>query len=257
MAAYVLPVFEWLVWSTTLLAGLWFAVGIRQAAVRRAPPPLWPRLILSLALVVFPVIFLLIPFSKLHIIWLLPLAWYLSLMAGVSYIPLVSKMLIWPAYFYAYILVAGTGVSISSPSKQSPWAAKHVRKRMSDSMEVRAVLRVLDEADKRFDCPAFRRVKYQIEEALRSQLDAVAGKIRDGLSPREAVYSQIANIAGNLVESGQFHIYRGVLSPITGGEDLLRIFDAAVDELVQIGAVDEASAAEQKAGVRENIKTVG
>lgn len=130
-------------------------------------------------------------------------------------------------------------------------------KRMLASKEVRAVLGVLDEADQRFDCPAFEMVKNQIEQAVLSQPDVATDKLRNGLSARQVVYSMIANIAGDFVESGQFHIYRGVLNPLSGGEDLLRIFDSAVDEMVQIGAVDEKYAAEQKAGIRENIKTVG
>ena len=130
-------------------------------------------------------------------------------------------------------------------------------KRMFASKEVKAVLGVHDEADQRFDCHAFEMVKNQIEQAVLSQPGATADKIRNGLSPRQAVYSMIGNIAGDFAESGQFHLYRGVLNPMTGGEDLLRIFDAAVDEMLQIGAIDEDDAAEQKSELRECIKTVG
>ena len=115
---------EWLVWSITLLVGVWFSIGIRRTAVRRIATPTWPTIIISLVLVTIPVIFIFIPFSKLHIIWMLVVMWPLSLVAGVAYIPLVSQLLIWPAYFYSLILTVGTGVSISSPSKRSPWAAR-------------------------------------------------------------------------------------------------------------------------------------
>lgn len=130
-------------------------------------------------------------------------------------------------------------------------------KRIFASKEVKAVLGVLDEADQKFDCHVFQTVKSQIEKGVLSQSDAVRAKIQNGLSPRQAVYSMIANMAGDLVESGNYHVYRGVLNPLTGGEDLLRIFDASVDEMVQCGAVGADEAAEQKAGVRENIKSVG
>ena len=130
-------------------------------------------------------------------------------------------------------------------------------RRMFASKEVRAILGVLDEADCRFDCPAFQMVKKQIEDLVLGHPDRVAAKVREGISPRQSVYSWIANIAGDHVESGHYHIYRGVLNPMGMGEDLLRIFDAASDELVQIGSVDADYAAKQKAGIRENIKTVG
>ena len=122
MAAW--SVVEWTVWGIVLLVGCWFAIGIRQTAVLRTAPPTWPTLILSLYLVAFPIAFLFLPFSKLHILWLLAAIWPLSFVAGVGYIPIVSRLFIWPAYTYASILMIGTGISLSSPSKQSPWAAR-------------------------------------------------------------------------------------------------------------------------------------
>jgi len=120
----VLSIVEWVIWGIILACGLWFAIGIRIAAVRHAPPPLWPTLIMSFSLVFLPLIFPFLPFSKLHIIWILFILWQLSFMAGVGYIPIVSQLLIWPAYIYASILIMGTGVSLTSPSRKSPWAAR-------------------------------------------------------------------------------------------------------------------------------------
>lgn len=132
-----------------------------------------------------------------------------------------------------------------------------ILKKLFAPKEVRAVLGVLDEADCRFDCPAFQLVRNIIENAVLTNTNKVAKQIREGLSPRQSVYSMIANIAGDHIESGQYHIYRGVLNPMGMGKDLLRIFDEAVDEMVKIGVVDEEYAEEQKKGIRENIKTVG
>ncbi len=121
---FVLSIIEWVIWGIVRACGVWFAIGIRTAAVRHAPPPLWPTLIMSFSLVFLPLIFLFLSFSKLHILWILFVLWKLSFMAGVGYIPLVSQSLIWPAYIYASILIMGTGVSLTSPSKKSPWAAR-------------------------------------------------------------------------------------------------------------------------------------
>ena len=132
-------------------------------------------------------------------------------------------------------------------------------KRMFASKEVKAILGVLDEADQRFDCRAFEMVKNQIEQAVLSLPDGFAQKIRNGISPRQCVYSMIANIAGELLASGKFHLFPGTLNPLpfSGGLDLLRIFDAAVDEMVQIGAVDKDNAVAHKARMRDTIKTEG
>ncbi len=120
----MLSLIEWIVWGIALLLGLYFAIGVRQTAVRRASPPTWPTLILALSLVALPAMFLFLPFSKLHILWLLAIIWPLSLVAGLRYIPFVSQLLILPANIYARILMIGTGARLSSPSKQSPWAAR-------------------------------------------------------------------------------------------------------------------------------------
>ena len=67
----------------------------------------------------------------------------------------------------------------------------------------------------------------------------------------------IANTSGDMVESGQYHIYRGVLNPMGPGEDLLNIFDSAMDELVKLGDIDEKNAQVQKEALRKNIQGVG
>ena len=66
---------------------------------------------------------------------------------------------------------------------------------------------------------------------------------------------RIANLAGEYVESGHYHVYMGVLS--SDGHGFLDLFDMAVDRLVESGAVSEKEAEEQKAGIRENISWVG
>ena len=102
-------------------------------------------------------------------------------------------------------------------------------------------------------------VRSIIEKAL---LTKPADLVRDiqessGRTPREWVYSQIGNIAGNLLETGQYHIYRGVLNPMGPGGDLLKMYDATYDELVQMKAIDQDYANEQKEALRKNIQNVG
>jgi len=52
-------------------------------------------------------------------------------------------------------------------------------------------------------------------------------------------------------------MYRGVLNPLGEGPDLLKLFDAAIDELTKIGALDTKRAKIEKEAIRENMKSVG
>lgn len=125
--------------------------------------------------------------------------------------------------------------------------------------EVKAALGALEEAAYRFQFDAFQMVRTVIEKSLFSNPDAFVRAIREsgGRTPREWVYSQIGNIAGDMLESGQFHIYRGVLNPIGPGEDLLKMFDVTYDELLQMKAVTPEYATSQKDALRECIRGVG
>ena len=71
------------------------------------------------------------------------------------------------------------------------------------------------------------------------------------------LYIDIANVSGDYVSSGEYHLYRGILNPMGIGSDLLKIFDGALDELINCGYMDERQAKEQKDGIREQIKQVG
>jgi hypothetical protein len=117
----------------------------------------------------------------------------------------------------------------------------------------------LDEAANRFQTEAFRMVGQVIEKAVAAKPDALVRVIKEnpGRGPREWIYSQIGNIAGDMLESGHYHIYRGVLNPMGPGEDLLKMFDATFDELILIKAIDVDYANEQKAVIRMKIKSMG
>ena len=88
-----------------------------------------------------------------------------------------------------------------------------ILKKLFAPKEVRGVLGVLDEAECKFDYPAFKMIRNIIEKAVLSNPNKVTKAIRNGLSPRQSAYSMIANAVGDHLESGQYHIHRGVLNP--------------------------------------------
>ncbi|HLN29958.1 MAG TPA: hypothetical protein VK395_19610 [Gemmataceae bacterium] len=119
-------------------------------------------------------------------------------------------------------------------------------KKVFASAEVKAALGVLDEAAHRYQHLQFQMIKEVIERFLLTRSADFIRVLNEsgGRSPREWVYSQIWNMAGDMLESGRYHIYRGILDPM--GENLLRIFDGATEQLIQMKAVDPEYAKEQK-----------
>ena len=122
--------------------------------------------------------------------------------------------------------------------------------------EVKEVIEILDEIEEKFET-GFGLVRGYIEKGINENTEKFLEVVRKGYSVRKYVYSMIANISGDMIESGEYHIYRGVLNPIGPGQNLLRIFDFAVDELVKLGDIDKENAEAQKKAIRENIKGVG
>ena len=123
--------------------------------------------------------------------------------------------------------------------------------------EAKAAFGILDELSLTFDFRAFEKIKGAIEKNLVSRSGEFVRLLRSEPSPRKCVFGAVANLAADLVESGDYHIYRGALNPMDDGENLLRLLDAALDELVHIGAMDASFASEQKEAVRKNIENVG
>jgi len=127
--------------------------------------------------------------------------------------------------------------------------------------EVNDVLRVLMEAENKFQSEAFKTVAQVIKTSVIAHPGELVRLFQEHPEIDEPawVYSQVGNIAGDMLESGKYHIYRGVLNPISLGPDLLKIFDASYDELLKIKAkdIDTEYANKQKATLRQNIQRMG
>ncbi len=119
-------------------------------------------------------------------------------------------------------------------------------------------LDVLNEAESKFQNNHFHLVKIRVERKVKGfKNKEVEEYIESGQSVKSWIYSEICNVSGNLVESGDFHYYRGALSSVSGGVNLLKIFDLSTDELARLGFIDEQFAEQQKKNIRDNIKRVG
>ena len=131
-----------------------------------------------------------------------------------------------------------------------------VKKPEARNSEVKEVTEILNEAEEKFGTD-FNIVREYVEKGLDANKDQFSELIQKGGSVRKYIYTVIVNVSGDLAESGQYHIYRGVLNPMGPGENLLKIFDSAMDELVKLGETNKEHAEAQKKAIRENIKSVG
>jgi hypothetical protein len=134
---------------------------------------------------------------------------------------------------------------------------KSIFNKIFGAKEIKAAYRVLDEACRTLNNEDFDIVRKYIEKVLKKFPNDIAKLIKDGTSPREWGYSSIANVAGDLLETGQYHLFPGVINPFGSGNNLLKLFDDAIDELVKMRAIEINNAKVQKKALRDNIKNVG
>jgi hypothetical protein len=130
-------------------------------------------------------------------------------------------------------------------------------KRIFKPREVQIVLKLLDEAELSVNSPAFSLIKKHIKTGISKFPDKIVENLKESQSPQQIVYLMIANTAGDQLETGIYHMYRGVLNPLDSGPELLRIYNFAIDELVRIGYMSEKEAEENRSGLHENIRNVG
>lgn len=132
----------------------------------------------------------------------------------------------------------------------------NIFKKLFLSKELKATLGILEEIDYEFKHDIFPMVKKYAEDLILQNKEFIINKIqKEGRTPREAAYSFINNASGNLLETGRFHIYRGMLT--REGYQLLHIFDKTVEKLFEMGAIEEEYLKSQKEGMRECIEQIG
>lgn len=132
-----------------------------------------------------------------------------------------------------------------------------IDKKTCQPKEIKDTLDILDKLSCKYNCTSFQLVRNEIEQIIFTRSDEFVKMVQNGVQIRQWLYGVIANTAGDLAESGKYHLYRGVINPIGEGKDLIKLFDIFTDELVKMGAVDRLSATNVKQSLRENIKTVG
>jgi len=181
---------------------------------------------------------------------------FYTLLAQISYILGMILLFFWGTTLGTIAVIFGAIMLFGGILQVFIMFRGEIKKSFSKK-EVKEAIGILEEASQKFGSGGFDLVKEYVEKSILSDPKQFMDVIRKGRSARKYVYSMIANVSGDMVESGHYHIYRGILNPMGPGEDLLKIFDSAMDELVKLGDTDTKNAEEQKEAVRKNIQDIG
>lgn len=102
---------------------------------------------------------------------------------------------------------------------------------------------------------SFSRVRHTVETAIKKTPDLYVQGVQTSSSPEVFAAICFANVSGDFIESGELHLYRGILSP--AGEEMLKLYTACLDFLVASGNIDAAKRETELAFIRRNISSVG
>ncbi|MCD6311970.1 MAG: hypothetical protein J7M11_05880 [Elusimicrobia bacterium] len=98
-------IIEWVIYSVLLILELSFIFGIRNDA-KKSKTTHPATFLQSFIFLVILIVFLLKPWSKLHIIWLLPISFAFSFVT-IARIPILSRIALFFSYFFAGFLLLG------------------------------------------------------------------------------------------------------------------------------------------------------
>jgi len=167
----------------------------------------------------------------------------------------------WVVFFIIgiMIIIFSTKMKNKNNSTQNEINMNNNYSNRNSTVTKETLLNELYSAEKEFNSFSFYIVKEIIENGINIQYNEIIQLINSdkNRSSREWIYSVIGNKAGDLLETGKYHVYRGVLD--TNGQELLKIFDKSYDLLLNMGAkdIDVNYVNEQKATLRRNIDKLG
>ena len=125
------------------------------------------------------------------------------------------------------------------------------------SDEVETVLATIDAVEKEEGAEGLFQIKRLVVREVVDNEDKTKYSINnDNFSARTLVFLTILNVLSVELISGKYHTYRGVLN-ITTGEQLLRLWDYAVEQQKLSGYYDEEKARKDTNWIRNQIEKAG
>ena len=124
--------------------------------------------------------------------------------------------------------------------------------------EIKEMLNTINKVNLKFDDIFFRLIKNHVEKAILSNPNELLESIKNNnTTPYQAVYSMMLNRGMDLLESGNYHIYRGVLNPCNNGPKILQFTELCIDELINSGGFSATDGETVRRNIREMIKETG
>lgn len=125
---------------------------------------------------------------------------------------------------------------------------------------LRALFSALDDAEEELVgnngiLSGFRDIRSAIEKALILHPKGFIAAA-DASSAEEVVYFAIVRQTGGMAGSGDYHLYRGLLNPLSG-QNLPLIHERALERLVELGALDKTDLLDAKNELLADIAVVG
>lgn len=132
-----------------------------------------------------------------------------------------------------------------------------ILKKLFAPKEVRITLCILEELDYKYNTPVFKKLRDEFERNILTEPNKYKELIPKQDSLRIFVLKILYNRAISYLSSGDYHCYRGMLTPTGGGEELLHIVNDIIEELVKMESMTAEAAEEVREQLRENIKENG
>ena len=195
-----------------------------------------------------------ISYHRQEIIFLIVSGFVLNLvMAG------VFNRNIWDSHgpkqlFFWYLITPITLFSLYKVGQKVLFETSH-KSRPERPTKLEQLVSEFEIAESRFNTPYFTEIKEYIFDSVIDDIEGMHKVFNDGIDPQTAAYSMIANRAADLVETGQNHVYRGILSP--KGKAFYKIFKDSIDTLLSQGALTLDEAELSKDQLFEQIQTIG
>ncbi len=128
----------------------------------------------------------------------------------------------------------------------------------SNNTMVKKILNALDEVEASVNNRDYVIIKKILEEKVRKNKKAINKWEESGdFDPLIFVYDKSLSTGVDLLFSGEYHMYRGVLNPMRQGPSILSIVNCIVNKLVEIGDYSKEDDVAIQQHIKEGISNVG
>ncbi len=188
--------------------------------------------------------------------WIVGLLMFLALMISFIRLDIDETFLTNFTPFLSLFIGACCGMALYDIKTNQSKELTKIYRVFFKTQKTKALLGVLEEARYEFKqkkIRTFEGIYQRIKKMVLTQKEPT----NEDMSPRSAIYNIIASLTYEHINSGQNHMYRGVINPMGSGKDYIVIYNFAIDELMRLGELSKEEANKCKSVLKNNIQAVG